>query len=84
MKRIGNEGKRVDGITWEISSQQELYRGLKSQRLQMHRQIPVISSSKKNAESITSRMMILLVLERPMVNSSYVGALERAELQGEE
>lgn len=68
MKGIGNESKRMDGIACDPRVSQEAA----SQRLELSL-LPTISSSKKKAVSMSSRMMILLDLESPIA-----AALRRA------
>ncbi len=60
MKGVGDEGERVDGITYATVS--AVIRMLLGQQ----QYSPTTSSSRKNAVSIASRINILLDLESPM------------------
>ena len=59
MKCIGDESERVDGITYHIISRLREADGDEIV-------LPTTSSNKKNAESTTSRIIILFDFERPI------------------
>jgi hypothetical protein len=69
VKRVRHQGERVNGIAYTSDQSTGSSRTAALQKIRATLPIPTINSSKKNNVSITNKMIILLDLEKAMVEA---------------